>query len=376
MPHSSLPPSVVTRANQLALQMLKSAEPSRTNLVLAPITTQLALQMTAAGAKGETANELSKALGLKPEQGQLIAQELARLTKQVASGSALRVTSGLYVERNMTLAHAFEKTVREGFHAKLTPLGFADNPEDARHAINRDVAQATNDKIPDLLPEGAVDALTRGVLVSAVHADLSWQDAFNPNLTQAGPFKRADGSEPQVLFMQREATFSLGILGEETTVIEIPYAGGELAMVVLLPPAPQAASKALYDADVLGRTLERLAPAKVLLKLPRFSVKLNSISLKPVLQTLGLKRLFEPSADLSGIAGKPGDLWVSDVAHGAFIDVNEKGTEAAGATAVTVTTRGAMPQKPIHCDSGRPFLFLIRQVSSGLILFVGRVGSP
>lgn len=375
MPQSTLPPSVVSRANQLALKMLKAVEPDRLNLVLAPITTQLALQMTAAGARGETANELVRTLGLKPDQGLLVASEVTQLAARSNQGQSLQIASGLYVDSSLSLASAFEKTVREGFHASLKQLPFAVDADAARLEINRDVARLTADKLQSLLPPGSVEPLTRTVLVSAVRADLAWQEAFDAHATRDEPFKRADGSEKAVPFMQREATFSMGMLGEDTTVIEIPYAGGELAMVVVLPP-PQHASKSVYDADVLGRTLERLAPAKILLKLPRFSIKLESTSLKPVLEALGLKRLFSSNADLSAIAGKPGDLFVADVVHGAYVEVSERGTEASGASAVTIRTRSAQLRPPPTVAVDRPFVFLIRQVSSGLILFAGRVGSP
>jgi serpin B len=269
----------------------------------------------------------------------------------------------------------FEKELREGFHASRLSVPFAKDPEAARARINQDVASHTGDRLKELLTPGSVDTLTRAVLVSAVAMLAQWKQAFDPAQTQDAPFLRSDQSKVSVPFMQRTAEFSLGMLGEDTTVLELPYSGGELSMVVVLP-AGDHTPKEVFDAETLGRTLERLAPAKVILKLPRFTAKLDSTNLIPFLQGLGVHDLFGSQADLSGIAGKPGELFVSDVLHGAFVDVNEKGTEAAGATAVAIRLRSAPAQEPPVINVDRPFVFLIRQVSSGLILFAGRIGDP
>lgn len=375
MPNSVLPPSVVARVNRLALRSLQKLEPTRENLVLAPITTQLALQMTALGARGNTATELAKLLGLKPEQGLLVAQEIRNLAEANRDTTGLRIASGLYIDESLPLVSAYEKALRDGYHANAVRLPFVQDPEAARTQINRDVASHTDQKLDNLLPPGAVHALTRAVLVSAVTLSAPWQAAFDPKETSEGPFQRADNTESNVPFMQRDGEFLLGMLGEDTTVIELPYAGGALAMDIVLPP-PRHSSHSVYDPEILGRTLERLSPAHIRLKLPRFTAKLESMSLKSFLISLGASELFSAKADLSGLAGKPHDLWIDDVLHGAFVEVHEKGTEASGASAVTIRTRSAGPRPPPTVAVDRPFLFLIRQVSSGLILFAGRIGAP
>ena len=367
VPTSPLPPSVVLKANEL--------EPGRENLVLAPITALLALEMTLPGARGETAKQLEQALGLKPAQALLVAKELARLAGAPGAGNKLMLSNGLYTEEAIAIQPAFEKELREGFHANRLGVPFAKDPEAARARINQDVATHTGDRLKELLGPGSVDNLTRAVLVSAVAMLAQWKEAFDPARTQDGPFTRREKPSVQVPFMQRGGEFSLGMLGEDTTVLELPYGGGKLSMVVVLPSGDRA-PKEVFDADTLGRTLERLEPAKAVLELPRFTAKLESTNLIPLLQNLGVRDLFAKKADLSGIAGKPGDLYVSHALHGAFVDVNEKGTEAAGATAVAIRTRSAAAQEPPVIAVNRPFVFLIRQISSGLILFAGRIGDP
>jgi serpin B len=147
-------------------------------------------------------------------------------------------------------------------------------------------------------------------------------------------------------------------------------------MDVVLPGSHEHTPTEAFDADALGRALERLEPGKVKLLLPRFQAELGSASLVPLLKAAGVKALFEPGrADLSALAGSPGELWVSDVLHGAFVKVDEQGTEASGATAVVITTKSARPALPVVAVN-RPFLFFVRQRGSGLILFAGRVGHP
>lgn len=375
VPTSPLPPNVVLKANELALRMLRELEPARDNLVLAPSTALLALEMTLPGARGETAKQLEKALGIKPAQGQLVAKELARLASAPGASNKLSLSNGLYTDEGFSVLPSFEKELREGFHASRLSVPFSKEPDAARTRINQDVATHTGDRLKELLPPGSVDSLTRAVLVSAVAMLAQWKEAFDPARTQDAPFTRHAKPSVQVPFMQRGGEFALGMLGEDTTVLELPYSGNELSMVVVLPSADKA-PKEVFDADTLGRTLERLEPAKAVLKLPRFTAKLDSTNLIPLLQGLGVRDLFAKQADLSGIAGKPGDLYVSDVLHGAFVEVNEKGTEAAGATAVAIRLRSAPAQEPPVIAVNRPFMFLIRQISSGLILFAGRIGDP
>ncbi len=372
---SALPPKVVRKANELTLRMLENVEPERPNLILAPITTLLALEMVLPGARGKTAQELEQRLGLKTTQAELVAKELKQLARSPGPGNELQLTSGLYTEERMTVHAAFERQLREGFYASRVSLPFAKDPEAARARINQDVAQHTGDRLKELLTPGSVDTLTRAVLLSAVSMTAQWKDAFDPARTEEGPFERRDRQSVQVPFMQRAGSFLLGMLGEDATVVELPYAGDELAMVIVLP-SPGTFPKEVFDADTLGRTLERLAAANVVLKLPRFTARLDSTNLIPFLEELGLHALFSQQADLSGIAGKPGELYVSQVLHGAFVDVNEKGTEAAGATAVGIRTRSAATREPPTVLVNHPFVFLIRQPASGLILFAGRIGDP
>jgi serpin B len=372
---SSLPPAVVLKANELALRMLQDVEPARANLILAPITTLLALEMTLPGARGKTAQELERSLGLNGPQAQLVAKELKRFAASPGAGNKLQLASGLYTDEGLTIQASFERELRETFHASRLSVPFTKNPEAARARINQDVAQHTGERLKELLTPGSVDSLTRAVLLSAVAMVAQWKQAFDPARTQPGTFERRNQSSVQVPFMERTGSFSLGMLGEDATVLELPYSGDDLSMVIVLPSG-DALPKEIFDADTLGRTLERLATANVLLKLPRFTAMLDSTDLIPFLRGLGVQALFGSQADLSGIAGKPGELYVSHVLHGAFVDVNEKGTEAAGATAVAVRTRSAAAKEPPVIQVNKPFLFLIRQMSSGLILFAGRIGDP
>ena len=246
------------------------------------------------------------------------------------------------------------------------------NAEGARLDVNAWVSERTEGRIPELLPPGVVDELTRLVLVNAIYLKAAWLAPFDEKATAPGAFKRLDGSTIDVPTMHD----TLGLRyaeGDGWQAVELPYVGRQLAMLVVVPD-DLASFEAGLDGAALDTIVGALEDERVALSLPRFGIE-SKLTLKDVLSAMGMPLAFDPTAaDFSGITSVD-DLYISAVIHQANIDVDEEGTEAAAATAVVVSTT-SLPPPPIPMNVDRPFLFALRDLETGAILFLGRVVEP
>jgi serpin B len=254
-------------------------------------------------------------------------------------------------------------------------VDFEQAAEEARVAINAWAAEQTNDRITDLIPPGAIDDLTRLVLVNAVYLDATWARPFDPEATADAPFALLDGSEVTVATMHAYQLAASYGAGDGWQAIDLPYTGDELSMLVVVPDAGRFAEiEALVSAGLIDEVRAGLSPSTVDLSLPKFEMR-NQLSLVAALRALGIEAAFDPeTADFSGISTEE-QLYVSDVIHEAFIALDEAGTEAAAATAVIIGTTSA-PIDVIALDIDRPFLFFLQDRTTGAILFLGRVVNP
>jgi serpin B len=236
------------------------------------------------------------------------------------------------------------------------------------------VEEQTESRIKDLIPQGAIDSMTRLVLTNAVYFNAAWQSQFEEKATTQGSFHLIDGNSVTVPMMRQTASFGYGE-GTGYQVVELPYDGGELSMVVLLPAEGQfEAFEDAIDNEAFLDVLGRLQWTRLDLTMPKFKME-TSFSLNDALAAMGMVQAFDPGrADLSGMDGTR-NLYITDVVHKAFVEVDEAGTEAAAATAVIVGTT-SMPADPIAVTIDRPFLFLIRDIETGTVLFLGRVMNP
>lgn len=261
-------------------------------------------------------------------------------------------------------------------------LDFAHAPEPSRETVNAWVAARTKDKIKDLLPPGSVSELTRLVLTNAVYFYGPWLRAFDEKQTRDRDFTTLSGRVVQAPMM------SLDVRGEplelryaeqegEYQALELPYTGERVTMLVLLPRESRyrAIERSLDGGRLTAITSALVKTRLDEVRLPKFKFTSASISLKPVLASLGMADAFEPKvADFSGIDGTR-DLFVQDVVHKAFVSVDESGTEAAAGTGVIVGVTAAPPPAK-RFIANRPFVFLIRDRETGAILFIGRVTNP
>lgn len=353
------------------------------NVVFSPYSLSAALAMTAAGGRGATAVQVADALGL-PHVPEVLAAAFGALDQSLAEardkspGLALSIANALYPQRGYAIRPGFLELIRNSFGGEAMPLDYAADPEAARCAINRWVEEQTAARIKDLFVPGVLTRATRMTLVNAIYFKGRWATPFDVAQTKPAPFHAAGSVKVEAPFMQRRGQMRYAEL-HGMQAVELPYAGHRFAMLVLLPAPEQTTAdvtQSLAQKGV-GEWNAALAERDVTLFLPRFTCTWSRECTK-TLQTLGMTALFDAGAvDLSGIAGKPGELVVSAVVHKAFIEVAEEGTEAAAATGVAMKmTSFRPPEKPVVVRADRPFIYLIRERGSGCVLFAGVVNKP
>ena len=352
------------------------------NVVLSPTSIALALAMARAGARGETAAEMDavmRDLGADGNEAWLNALDAALATRSGTykddSGQdlavALRIANAPFAQAGMPLEEAYLEALASRWGAGLRLVDYKRDAEAARQAINAWVDDQTEQRIPELLVPGVLTSDSRLALVNAIYLKAPWQTAFSAEATAPAAFTRADGSTVDVPMMQVGEAMPYAA-GTGWRAVEIPYVGGSLAMTVIVPD-DLAAFEAALTADELTSITGALADAPVALTLPTFSIETKA-QLGDVLAALGMPTAFSDAADFSGITTAE-QLVIDEVIHQANIDVDEKGTEAAAATAV-VMRAGSAPAEPVTLRVDRPFLFALRDVPTGAILFLGRVGDP
>jgi serpin B len=369
--------------NAFAFELYRQVNDHKKNVALSPFSISTALSMTATGARGETLAEMSRVLHVDPTPSGLA--RLGRLLSQyqaVGNKVTLRVANRLFAANGYTFDPSFLSGVGATFGAPAELMDFQHAPEPSRLRINEWVSEETREKIRDLLPAGSVTGETRLALVNAIYFLGDWSMPFAKESTRPAPFFTERGLEKRVPTMNQLGTFRFGA-ADGVKVLELPYVGGRLAMTLVLPD----------ERDGLARVEARLSPAaytrwvaslqheRVLVALPPFEMS-EGLNLSPILSRMGMPDAFDrDKADFTGIANPPSPadrLFISAVFHKAFVKVDEKGTEAAAATAVLMMRAGAaMPQEPPKEWKGdHPFLFFLRDLDSGAILFMGRVADP
>ena len=345
------------------------------NLFFSPYSISSALAITYEGARGTTADEIGAVLHL-PTNDTLRREGFADLNAALNRGSGnytLRTANALWAEETYSFLPDYIDVAARWYGANVKNLDFISNPEGSRETINRWVEEQTEDRIPDLLPPNAIDPLTRLVITNAIYFKGTWAKQFDANETREEEFRVGPNEMVLAPMMHGDAVYPYAET-ETLQVLEMPYAHGnetELAMLVLLPKGDglTAAEEAL-DAERLAGLRESLASQNVRVFFPKFTLDVG-YSLPPALAAMGMPTAFaEGAADLSGMDGTK-DLFITGVFHKAFVDVNEEGTEAAAATGV-IGGRGVTPV--FRAD--HPFVFLIVEKDSGMVLFIGRVVNP
>ncbi len=357
------------------------------NLVFSPASVTLAFGMTASGARGDTAAELRSAFHFALPEDRLHAAlgTLSRNWNHPATGRfELATANRIYGQHGWPFVPAFLDVTSRLYDAPLEVVDFRSNADAQRAHINQWVSDRTRTRIQDLLPPGALSAATRMVLVNAVYLHARWAAPFEREATSEAPF-HAQGAPATVSVptMHRAGSFATAAR-DGYQVLEIPYSQPGFVFDIVMPDAVDGlpALEARWQSTAPDAFFAGLAPQQRALALPRFRVAPDGMTLSQSLRALGVRLAFDSSAaDFSGIAPftRTDDrLYVSEAFHKAFVAVDEAGTEAAAATAVVVAETGAaiMPAPPTPFLVDRPFLFFLRDTSTGAILFAGRVVDP
>jgi len=354
------------------------------NLFFSPHSIEVALAMTWAGARNQTETDMASALHFDLPQDALhrvfdyIDLELGKRGEGAegtdGKGFRLNVVNAIWGQVGYEFLADFLDVLALNYGAGLRLLDFVADAAGATEEINTWVEEATEGRIEDLIPPGALTEYTKLVLVNAIYFNAAWATPFEEESTADGAFHTAGGQTVQVPMMhgQVEAGYWQG---DGYEAVELPYDGGELSMVIV---APDEGTLATFEEGFAPAFLDGLAASEqyglVTLTMPRWELDGETVSLKQVLAALGMEIAFSPAADFTGMHTE-GGLMIHDVLHQAFVKVNEAGTEAAAATAVIVGDTSAPPEGPtIVLD--RPFIYLIKDLPTGQILFVGRVTNP
>lgn len=367
-------PELVAGNTQFALDLYRVLFDVEQNLFYSPYSISQALAMTFAGARGETERQMAQVLHFSLPQAQLHpafnALDQALASRAERADVSLHNVNAVWGRQGYAFLKPFLDTLAENYGAGMRLVDFR-RAEQARRTINQWVSDQTQRRIQELLPPNSVSAATALVLTHAVYFKAAWQNPFIEAETKDGPFSLLDGSQVSVPMMYRFA--ALGYAEEPgVKVIELRYHGYELSMVILLPEQGRFESFARsLDGQKVAALLERLERSGVALTLPRFHFD-ASFGLKQALMTLGMVEPFR-AADFSGISGAR-DLFIDQVYHSTFVAVDEAGTEAAAATAVVVNRSRPRLQHEVSVD--RPFVFLIRDIETGAVLFLGHVVNP
>jgi serpin B len=352
------------------------------NLVVSPVSITTALTMAWAGARGETAAQMRKALHLEGTAGEVTAASgwLARALQDPARPVIVRIANQLFGEESYKLAPAYLKKTAAAFGAPVELLDFAKAPEPSRVHINQWIESKTEHRIKDLIPSGGVAPDTKLVLVNAIYFLGDWARPFGSGDTKPAPFHLTAVAKKDVPTMHLLDELRIA-RKDGVTAVQIPYKGEELSMMLLVPDRIDglAAVESTLDSRTVDGLLSAMQYALVELALPRFDVHPDALSLGEDLKALGMPLALDRGrADFTGIANPPNPadrLSISKVFHQGFVRVNERGTEAGAATAVALGPTGP-PEAPRRLNADRPFLFLIRDNASGLVLFLGRVSDP
>ncbi|MEE6465202.1 hypothetical protein FKM82_006486 [Ascaphus truei] len=369
------------------------------NIFFSPWSISSALTMVYLGARGNTESQMAQVLHFSKSGGTKgchsknpgagksdnihpVFQKLLSRVNQPMSAYQLKTANTLYSEKSLNVVKEYMQLIQKYYHAEVQAVDFVAAADDARKKINSWVEGQTEGKIKDLLPPGSVDSVTRLVLVNAIYFKGSWENKFPEENTEEKPFRMSKTKSKPVQMMHQENTCNMFYIEDlETKVLELPYINKELSMIILLPDDIKDNSTGLeqLEKEMSVKKLKEWTSAdmmektKVVVDLPRILLE-ESYDLKGSLSSMGLSDLFNAEiADLKGISAKS-KLYLSQVFHKSFVEINEEGTEAAAATAGIAAVRSALFNVTFEAD--HPFLFFIRHNKTNSILFYGKFCSP
>jgi len=368
---------VVNANNKFAFDLYFQLNKSKKgNVFYSPHSISAALAMTYEGAKGQTADEMKSVFHF-PESN-ILRPNFAAIYNDINKGAKnyeLRTGNALWVQQDFLLLADYTNRIEKYYGGKATNLDFVKENEKSRQTINNFIEEQTNNKIKDLIPAGNLDAMTRLVLTNVIYFKGIWQWEFDTSDTRNEDFKVAPDNVVKVPMMNMDPEkerFNYAD-AEDAQILELPYKGDKISMLVLLPTKDLASIESSLTTEKLNEYKSKMKETKLdSVSLPKFELDTKYL-MKDTLSALGMPTAFSGNADFSGMTGKK-DLYIDFVIHQAYVKVDEKGTEAAAATAVSMKTTAMMPRNVFRAD--HPFIFIIQEKDTGNILFLGRVVNP
>jgi serine protease inhibitor len=388
--------------NAIGIDLLHQTGRSDANALLSPYSIETALTMTYAGAEGKTREEMARVLHLRGDEAtvngsfaalQRTMEEIVQRSTAAAEQAKkyggtqdpilLAVANRLFGEKDYNFRPPFLELLKTNYHAPFEAMDFVRESAGATKTINDWVAEQTKQRIRDLIPSGALDRLTRLVLVNALYFKAPWESRFSESATQPLPFHAGGGNPVDVPTMMIQKSFGYAQTNGGT-IVTIPYRGRELQFLIILPDDVNGLAKveAALTAEQLA-DWANVPSAEVKLYLPKFKIEPPTLPLGEALQTLGMTTAFDKpqgSANFDRMAPRRPDdyLYISRVFHKTFMSMDEKGTEAAAATAVAMARASAImrPPEPVEVKVDHPFIFAIQHRASGACLFLGHVANP
>ncbi|CDW55271.1 Serine protease inhibitor family protein [Trichuris trichiura] len=362
-------------STDFALRIYREAAAVNQSFFISPFSIMVALGMTYVGSSGNTRSQMKAKLfesSLEDNQiSSLLSSAMKSLNYNTSNGCELYLANRLYGHLDLHVLPEFRKRIQEEYSADIEVLNFGQS-EEARRRINSWIEEKTKGKIKDLIPEGALNALTRLVLTNAIYFKANWKIQFETPLTKKATFFVTPNEEKMVDMMQMEQELQYGET-DEYQILGMPYVSDKLIMYFVLPKEKFGLKDVMnkLNAKKLLHSFDSAVPTQVEVRIPKFKLEYE-LQLKKVLQRLGFTDMFTPNlADFSKITGSR-DFYVSEAFHKAFIEINEKGSEAAAATALVMETESVGPERiPPRFIADHPFLFAIMDRPSRVVLFIG-----
>jgi serpin B len=372
--------SLVKGNTYFALEMYNTIKNDEGNIFFSPYSISAAFAMTYAGARCETQKQMAEVFHFSPDPDRLHPSfsnlQTHFLNLQESNPFRLNIANALWIQEGYELLQMFMELNKKYYQANLFNLDFRLDPEGSRLKINEWVEEKTQGKIQDLLPNGAIQTLTRLVLTNTIYFKAEWQNIFKVHNTKEQDFWVTPEERIKIQMMSQRESFGYWE-NEVLQILEMPYIGKDLSMVVLLPKKkdglPDMESE--LNPETLDFWISKLIHQQVKVFFPKFTTTQN-MDLKRTLKALGMIDAFAENADFTGIVQKK-ELHITNALHKAFIDVDELGTEAAAATAISVGVTSILPPKVVpEFRADHPFIYIIKDKETKSILFMGRLSSP
>lgn len=364
-------------ANNFALEAYKQfAKSDNKNMFFSPISINMAIGITYAGAKGETEKQIASVFNF-PENTTKFHKSMGTLQENIlektSEGVEISLTNQLWADQNYKFRCQYLRKAKKCYKAPVKRLDFYSNLDESRISINNWVEKQTHERIKDLLPEGSISKQTKMVITNTIYFKGQWDKQFITEHTQDENFTTISGEQVKTPTMNANTSLRM-YQGNSLKLVELPYAGKQFSMLVLLPNegTPLASIEKELSIKELNHYISSMTESDVRISLPKFKFD-ASYKLKQTLSEMGMPLAFSNAADFTAMSRKK-DLKIDEVFHKAFVEVSEEGTEAAAATAVVIVRKTAIMNNEFRAN--RPFIFFIRENESGNILFLGRITNP